>query len=270
MKYLLVAFAVFWPLVIQVIYGVRSVDPTALDTAAALQVRGLRRFVVVILPSAAPFVATGLRVAAAVALIVDVVAELIGGGSGVGLQILTAENSGPTAFPVMYAYILVAGLLVLLAGGSRSLSGGCCAGTRRSGPSTRPDVWRLNRASGDRPPRRLRAGAMIVAWFLARLARAAGRPVAVRAAGAPLVGAVGAQHLAGIPAARGDPAQVLRAVDRRQREGRSSRPAWSTSPSATRSRPSPGSASARCCGACRPSGTPPRRSSTSSTSCPRR
>jgi ABC-type nitrate/sulfonate/bicarbonate transport system permease component len=118
MKYLLVAFAVFWPLVIQVIYGVRSVDPTVLDTATALQVRGLRRFVVVILPTAAPFVATGVRVAAAVALIVDVVAELIGGGSGVGLQILTAENSGPTAFPVMYAYILVAGLLgVVLAGG---------------------------------------------------------------------------------------------------------------------------------------------------------
>jgi len=118
MKYLLVAFAVFWPLVIQVIYGVRSVDPTVLDTATALQVRGLRRFLVVILPSAAPFIATGLRVAAAVALIVDVVAELIGGGSGVGLQILTAENSGPTAYPVMYAYILVAGLLgVVLAGG---------------------------------------------------------------------------------------------------------------------------------------------------------
>ena len=61
---------------------------------------------------------TGLRVSAAVALILDIVAELIGGGSGVGLQILTAENSGPSAYPVMYAYIVVAGLLgVLLAGG---------------------------------------------------------------------------------------------------------------------------------------------------------
>jgi ABC-type nitrate/sulfonate/bicarbonate transport system permease component len=118
MKYLLVAFGVFWPLTIQVIYGVRSIDPTVLDTATALGVHGLRRFFVVILPSAAPFIATGLRVAAAVALILDVVAELIGGGSGVGLQILTAENSGPSAYPVMYAYIVVAGLLgVVLAGG---------------------------------------------------------------------------------------------------------------------------------------------------------
>jgi ABC-type nitrate/sulfonate/bicarbonate transport system permease component len=118
MKYVLVAFGVFWPLAIQVSYGVRAIDPTAVDTAAALQVRGLRRFAVVILPSAAPYIATGLRVSAAVGLIVDVVAELIGGGSGVGLRILNAENSGPSAYPVMYAYILVAGLLgVVLAGG---------------------------------------------------------------------------------------------------------------------------------------------------------
>lgn len=116
MKYVLVAFGVFWPLVIQVIYGVRSIDPTARDTATVLQVRGLRRFFVITLPSAAPFIATGLRVSAAVALILSVVAELIGGGSGVGLRILTAENSGPTAYPIMYAYIIVAGTLgVLLA-----------------------------------------------------------------------------------------------------------------------------------------------------------
>lgn len=118
-RYVLVAFAVFWPLVIQVIYGVRSIDPTVLDTARALKVGRVRRFFVVVLPSAAPFIATGLRVAAAVALIIDIVAELIGGGgNGVGVQLLTAQNSGPTAYPQMYAYILVAGLLgVLLAGG---------------------------------------------------------------------------------------------------------------------------------------------------------
>jgi ABC-type nitrate/sulfonate/bicarbonate transport system permease component len=116
-KYVLVAFGVFWPLVIQVIYGVRSTDPTVRDTATVLQVRGLRRFFVVTLPSAAPYIATGLRVAAAVALILSVVCELIGGGSGVGQNILNSENSGPTAYPLMYAYIFVAGVLgIFLAG----------------------------------------------------------------------------------------------------------------------------------------------------------
>ena len=87
------------------------------DTTTVLQVRGLRKFLTVTLPSAAPFIATGLRVAVAVALIVDIIAELIGGGTGVGERILVAENAGPSAYPVMYAYIVVAGVLgVLLAG----------------------------------------------------------------------------------------------------------------------------------------------------------
>jgi ABC-type nitrate/sulfonate/bicarbonate transport system permease component len=122
-RFVLVAFAVFWPLVIQVVYGVRSIDPTVLDTARALKVGWLRRFFVVVLPSAAPFIATGLRVAAAVALIVDIVAELIGGGgNGVGVQLLTAQNSGPTAYPQMYAYILVAGLLGVVLTGAFTLA----------------------------------------------------------------------------------------------------------------------------------------------------
>lgn len=117
MKFVLVAFAVFWPLVIQVCYGVRSLDPVVRDTAAVLGVRGLRRFAVVTLPSAAPYVATGLRVSVAVALIIDMVAELIGGGSGIGSRILVAENAGPSQYPIMYAYIVVAGVLgVVLAG----------------------------------------------------------------------------------------------------------------------------------------------------------
>ena len=109
MKFALVAFAVFWPLVIQVCYGVRSLDPVVRDTTTVLQVRGPRKFLTVILPSAAPFIATGLRVAVAVALIVDIIAELIGGGTGIGERILLAENAGPSEYPDMYAYIVVAG-----------------------------------------------------------------------------------------------------------------------------------------------------------------
>jgi ABC-type nitrate/sulfonate/bicarbonate transport system permease component len=116
-KYALVAFAVFWPLVIQVCYGVRSLDPVVHDTTAVLQVTGVRKYFTVILPSAAHFIATGLRVAVAVALVVDIVCELFGAGSGIGERILLAENAGPSQYPQMYAYIVVAGILgVLLAG----------------------------------------------------------------------------------------------------------------------------------------------------------
>ncbi|NEK57137.1 ABC transporter permease [Geodermatophilus sabuli] len=115
MKVFLVAFGVFWPLTIQTIYGVRAVDPVVRDTAAVLRLRGLRKFLNVTLPSAAPFIATGLRVAAAVGLILTIIAELIGGAPGLGLSILTSVNAGPSRLPATYAFILftgVAGVLV--------------------------------------------------------------------------------------------------------------------------------------------------------------
>jgi ABC-type nitrate/sulfonate/bicarbonate transport system permease component len=117
MKFALTAFAVFWPLVIQVSYGVRSLDPVVRDTTTVLQIKGPRKFLTVILPSAAPFIATGLRVAVAVALVVDIITELIGGGTGIGERILIAENAGPSDYAQMYAYVVVAGFLgILLAG----------------------------------------------------------------------------------------------------------------------------------------------------------
>jgi ABC-type nitrate/sulfonate/bicarbonate transport system permease component len=109
MEYVVVAFGVFWPLVIQVVYGVRSMDPLARDTAEVLRVTGLRRFASIVLPSAAPFIATGLRIAAAVALILAVIAELIGGAAGLGRDILVAEDSGTSALPLVYALIVITG-----------------------------------------------------------------------------------------------------------------------------------------------------------------
>jgi ABC-type nitrate/sulfonate/bicarbonate transport system permease component len=109
MEYVVVAFGVFWPLVIQVVYGVRSMDPVVRDTAEVLRVTGWRRFSSIVLPSAAPFIATGLRIAAAVALIVAIIAELIGGAPGLGRDILVAEDSGTSALPLVYALIVITG-----------------------------------------------------------------------------------------------------------------------------------------------------------------
>jgi ABC-type nitrate/sulfonate/bicarbonate transport system permease component len=111
MKVFLVTWGIFWALTIQVIYGVRAVDPVVRDNARILQLRGWRLFTTVTLPSAAPYVATGMRVAAAVGLILAVIAEMIGGAAGLGLNILIAVNAGPTELPAMYVYILMTGLV---------------------------------------------------------------------------------------------------------------------------------------------------------------
>jgi ABC-type nitrate/sulfonate/bicarbonate transport system permease component len=114
MKVSLVAFGVTWPLLVQTLYGVRSMDPVIRDTATAMGVGPVRRFFIVVLPTAAPYIATGLRVAAAGALILTVVTELIAGGTGLGVLISTAAISGVQALPTMYARIIVAGILGFL------------------------------------------------------------------------------------------------------------------------------------------------------------
>jgi ABC-type nitrate/sulfonate/bicarbonate transport system permease component len=103
MKVVLVTFGVFFPLVIQTSYGVRSVDPTVGDTARVFGLGRASRFLFVTLPSAAPFIATGLRLGASVALLLDVLAELVAGGSGLGLQIL----QGQAADDISYSYALI-------------------------------------------------------------------------------------------------------------------------------------------------------------------
>ncbi|GAB3618192.1 ABC transporter permease [Okibacterium endophyticum] len=118
MKVFLICFAAFWPFVIQVIYGVRSMDPVVLDTAKALGVRGVRRFFTVSIPSASPYLVTGMRIASAQALILSVVAEIVGGAPGIGRNILIAQNTGVAAYPTMYAYIIVAGLIGLVLTGA--------------------------------------------------------------------------------------------------------------------------------------------------------
>jgi ABC-type nitrate/sulfonate/bicarbonate transport system permease component len=122
MKVMLVSYGVFFPLIIQVMYGVSSIDPVVADTARALQVRGARRFASVVLPSASPFIATGMRIAAATALILEIVAELIGGASGLGQRILLAENAGISSYPIMYAFVILTGVLGIVLTGMFSLA----------------------------------------------------------------------------------------------------------------------------------------------------
>ena len=114
MRMTLVAFAVTWPLLVQTLYGVRSIDPMIRDSARSIGVGPVRTFFSVVLPSASPFIATGVRVAAAMALVITIVIELVAGGSGLGVEISNAELSGVTALPTMYALILTTGVVGML------------------------------------------------------------------------------------------------------------------------------------------------------------
>jgi ABC-type nitrate/sulfonate/bicarbonate transport system permease component len=93
-------------------YGVHQVDPVARDVARAYRFRRRERVFAVVLPSAAPFVATGVRIAATMSLLLAVGAELIGNAPGLGQSISGAEQNGD--IPQMYAYIVVTAVLGVL------------------------------------------------------------------------------------------------------------------------------------------------------------
>lgn len=105
----LVVYAAFWQVLVQVLHGVADVDPVVRDTARSYRFSRWTVVRTVIWPTAMPYIVTGFRLAAAVALILEVTAELIIGVPGLGRSIGVAQSSG--AIPLTYALVLVIGLL---------------------------------------------------------------------------------------------------------------------------------------------------------------
>lgn len=114
MRVVVIAFAAVWPILFNTIYGIRGVDPMATDTARAY---GLGRASIlwnVSLRAASPFIYTGIRLSAAIALILAVSTELIaGGGRGIGTWMIANSETGVPR-ELLYAGIVVTGLIGLL------------------------------------------------------------------------------------------------------------------------------------------------------------
>ncbi|HSC90808.1 MAG TPA: ABC transporter permease [Gaiellaceae bacterium] len=108
----LAAFGAFWPLLVQTMYGVRDVDPVAVDTARSFGVGRLERLVRITLPSALPYIATGLRISSTVSLILAFTAELFMGSPGLGQAMNYASSYALTE--QLYALALATGLLGLV------------------------------------------------------------------------------------------------------------------------------------------------------------
>ena len=108
-KVFLAAFASTWPMLIQSIYGVRDLDPVQRETALSFRVSRRDRLLKVSLPAAIPYIATGLRIASATALVLSVTAELVIGAPGLGRSINTARAGGVP--DLMYALTIATGLL---------------------------------------------------------------------------------------------------------------------------------------------------------------
>ncbi|MFF5263697.1 ABC transporter permease [Actinomadura viridis] len=104
-----IVFGVIWPVLLNTIDGVRTVDRLALDTARVFGITGPLRLRRVILPAAAPKIFAGLRVSLGFALILMVISELVGSASGIGAHLTTAQQSFQMA--EMWAGIVLLGVL---------------------------------------------------------------------------------------------------------------------------------------------------------------
>ena len=92
MKVFMIAFSAFFPVLLNTYSGVRSVDPVQLQTASTFGVKGSKLLWQIVLPSAAPYIFTGMRVSLAVALIVMVISEMVAASNGVGYFVLAAQR----------------------------------------------------------------------------------------------------------------------------------------------------------------------------------
>ncbi|TDD82089.1 ABC transporter permease subunit [Actinomadura darangshiensis] len=115
MKMSLIFYACLWPILINTLYALRDVDPVAKDSLRAFGFGTPAVLWRVSLPSAAPFIATGVRIAASVALIVVISTELFAGGvNGVGIYLSDTQSGGGRA-DLLLAGACWAGVLGLLA-----------------------------------------------------------------------------------------------------------------------------------------------------------
>jgi ABC-type nitrate/sulfonate/bicarbonate transport system permease component len=105
----LATFGAFWPLLVQTMYGVHDVDPIAMDTARSFGIPRHARLVKITLPSAVPYIMTGLRISSTVALILAFTAELFMGTPGLGQKLNYASAFGLTE--EIYALALATGFL---------------------------------------------------------------------------------------------------------------------------------------------------------------
>lgn len=94
MKLAVIVFGATWPVLINTVYGLREVDPLAKATLRAFGFRPPAVLWWVSLPSTAPFIATGIRIASGIALILAISTELMAGGAeGIGVFVIEAGGS---------------------------------------------------------------------------------------------------------------------------------------------------------------------------------
>jgi nitrate/nitrite transport system permease protein len=82
-----------WPIIINTSIGIRNIPEDYRNVSKVIQLNGLEYFVKIMLPAAAPFIFSGLRIGIGLSWLAIVAAEMLIGGVGIGFFIWDAWNS---------------------------------------------------------------------------------------------------------------------------------------------------------------------------------
>jgi NitT/TauT family transport system permease protein len=113
-RILIAAYVTFFPVTINTLKGLRSVDPNALALMTSLAASRRQVYLMLRIPTALPYVFQALKVAATASVIGAIVVELMGAQQGIGVTILRTQYYGPANAYKLWGAIVVASLLGLL------------------------------------------------------------------------------------------------------------------------------------------------------------
>jgi nitrate/nitrite transport system permease protein len=102
-----------WPIIINTAVGIRNIPQDYRNVAAVVRLNQLEFFWKIMIPSAAPYIFTGLRIGIGLSWLAIVAAEMLTGGVGIGFFIWDAWNSSRLSdIFVALAYIGIVGFVL--------------------------------------------------------------------------------------------------------------------------------------------------------------
>ncbi len=102
-----------WPIIINTAVGIRNIPQDYRNVAAVVQLNPIEFFAKIMIPSAAPYIFTGLRIGIGLSWLAIVAAEMLIGGVGIGFFIWDAWNSSHISEIILaLLYVGVIGFLL--------------------------------------------------------------------------------------------------------------------------------------------------------------
>jgi ABC-type nitrate/sulfonate/bicarbonate transport system permease component len=109
MKALVIVFGCIWPVLLNTVAGVRSLDEVLAEVVRSYRIGPLARFWYFILPGASPQIFTGLRQSLSIGIILMVISEMFAAQDGIGFALVQYQRS--FAIPEMWSAIILLGII---------------------------------------------------------------------------------------------------------------------------------------------------------------